>query len=54
MFLQVSERLQSQVCVASDQMKEMLEVVDDLIKNKRGAKKVSIVGGACHVGGACS
>ena len=39
-------RLQSQVSSAAEQMKSMLEVVDDLIKNKRGAKKAST---AVHV-----
>uniref|UniRef100_A0A1X7U1C3 FCH domain-containing protein n=1 Tax=Amphimedon queenslandica TaxID=400682 RepID=A0A1X7U1C3_AMPQE len=40
-FLQVSEKLQAQLSSSSDQMKSMIEVVDELIKNKRGAKKVS-------------
>lgn len=39
-FLQISDRLQNQVSSSVDQMKGMLEVVDELIKNKRGAKKV--------------
>ena len=42
MFLQVSEKLQAQLSSSSDQMKSMIEVVDELIKNKRGAKKVRI------------
>ncbi len=41
MFVQLSERLQSQVSNAAEQMKSMLEGIDELIKNKRGAKKVS-------------
>ena len=39
-FVQLSQRLQSQVSSSAEQMKSMLDVVDDLIKNKRGAKKV--------------
>ena len=40
MFLQISGKMQAQLSASADQMKSMIEIIDDLIKNKRGAKKV--------------
>ena len=39
----MSERLQSQLNTSADHIKTLIEVVDKLIKNKRGAKAVSNV-----------
>jgi chromosome segregation ATPase len=37
----MSQRLQAQLASSAEEMKGIIEVVDELIKNKRGAKKVS-------------